>query len=154
MGKDCGGGARHPRGGMAELLRSNGSAGDAPPTVPRQPQAGDLWKRATPQVRCQSGSSGSAGSGKRSGRRRCRVPWTTWALGRNFRCPFPPLRSWHRQARIRGQVALFSLSFLCCFLCKFPWGASTLSWDRPGRRAKGLATSRHRADSGQEADSI
>jgi len=29
--------------------------------------------------------------------------------------------------------------------------AATFSWDRPGRRAKGeLATSRHRADCGQE----
>jgi len=42
VGQDCGRGARHPRGGMAELLRSNGNAGDASPAIPRQPQAGNL----------------------------------------------------------------------------------------------------------------
>jgi len=42
VGEDCSRGARHPRGGMAELLRSDGSAGDTPPTIARQPQAGDL----------------------------------------------------------------------------------------------------------------
>ena len=35
-------GARHPRRGMAELLRPDGSAGNASSTVPRQPQAGDF----------------------------------------------------------------------------------------------------------------
>jgi len=41
-GRDCCGGAGHPRGGMVELLRSGRGARDAPPKVSRQPQAGDL----------------------------------------------------------------------------------------------------------------
>ena len=42
MGKDCSRGAEHPWGGMAKLLRPNGSAGGTSPTNPRQPQAGNL----------------------------------------------------------------------------------------------------------------
>jgi len=61
----------------------------------------------------------------------------TRAPGRNLRCSSPHPRSWHRQARTRGRVTLFFCSFFCPFLCNFPWGASTLCWDRPGRRAKG-----------------
>ena len=40
----AGKGARHPWGGMAELQlqRPVGSACDAPPAIPREPQAGDL----------------------------------------------------------------------------------------------------------------
>ena len=42
VGEDCGGGARHPRGGMAELLGPDGGTPIASPTIPREPQAGDL----------------------------------------------------------------------------------------------------------------
>jgi len=42
MGEDRGGGARHPRGGMAELLGPSGGAGDASPQVSRQPHTRDL----------------------------------------------------------------------------------------------------------------
>ena len=44
VGQGCGRGARYPRGGMAELQpqRPDGSACDAPPTIPLQPQARDL----------------------------------------------------------------------------------------------------------------
>jgi len=57
----------------------------------------------------------SVGSGKRSGRQRRRrwVLWTIWATGRNFRCSFPHPRSWHWEARSRGQVTLLFCSFLC-----------------------------------------
>jgi len=51
MGENCGGGARRPRGGMAELLRPKGGPDDASPTIPRQPQAGHRrrsgWKHAS-----------------------------------------------------------------------------------------------------------
>ena len=51
------------------------------------------------------------------------------------------------QARTRGT----GRAFLSFFPLLISLGASTLSWDRPGRRAKGeLATSRHHADYGQE----
>jgi len=77
------------------------------------------WKRRTPGVRCQSGSSGSAGSRRRR--------------GRNPRCFFPPPHSSHRRARSRRRIALF---FLLSPL-SISLDASTFSWDRPGRRAKG-----------------
>jgi len=48
----------------------------------------------------------------------------------------------------RAVVFLFVSSFVVSF-CKFPWGASTLSWDRPGRRAKG---SLQRAATARTAD--
>jgi len=42
VGKDCGGGARQPGGGLAELRLRLGSACGAPPTIPRQPRVDDL----------------------------------------------------------------------------------------------------------------
>jgi len=67
--------------------------------------------------------------------------------GEDFRCSFPHPLTWHRQARTRGTGRAFP-SF---FLLLISLGASTLSWDRPGRRAKGeLVTSRHCADCGRE----
>ena len=56
----------------------------------------------------------------------------------------PPLflphpRSWHRQARIRGRGSFFPLFFLFVSSDVTFLGAyiSTLSWDRPGRKATG-----------------
>jgi len=100
-----------------------------------------LKMRGTRRVRCRSWSSESAapGSGKkRGGRRRRRwVPGRNSALGEgDIRCSHPPPPSWHRQNRRSGRVMpSFGLSFV--FLCELPWCAFTLSWDRPGRRAKG-----------------
>jgi len=45
VGKDCGGGARHPRGGKAELLGPGGGTRDASSKVSREHQAGDLGRR-------------------------------------------------------------------------------------------------------------
>jgi len=71
------------------------------------------------------------------------------AGGGNYRCSYPRPTSWRRQVRSRGTGCAFPL-FLPFVISL---GASTLYWDRPGRRAKGvLATSRHCADCGQEAD--
>jgi len=88
------------------------------------------------------------GSGrKKVGRRRGRwVLGTSWAPRRNPRCSFPPPRSWHRQARVRGP-SRFLLCSLCAFLRDFP---STLSRGRPGRRAKGSLQHPPCADCGRE----
>jgi len=45
MGEDCGGGARHPRGGMAKLLGADGGSPNATPAIPRKPQAGDFGEK-------------------------------------------------------------------------------------------------------------
>jgi len=45
MGEDCGGSARHPRGGMAKLLGPDGGSPHATPAVPRKPQAGDFGEK-------------------------------------------------------------------------------------------------------------
>jgi len=87
--------------------------------------------------------------GKRSGGRRSGAPRMRWPPGRNSRCSFPPPRSWHWRARIRGRGALFLCSFLCGFPSKFPWGACIPSWDRPGRRQMG---SLQRAATARTAD--
>jgi len=106
-----------------------------------------LWSRVTPGVRCQSGSSGIAGSGKRSGRRRRRswVLWGKWVPGRNCRCSYPRPPSWHRLRRSRERVALSLYSFFCSFLYLLSLG--TGAW----AECKGeLPTCRRRADCGQE----
>ena len=92
-------------------------------------------------VRFPSGSSGSAGNGKKKGGggrgAGCR------GRGGNFRCSFPRPRSWHRQARSRGTGHDFLLFF-----------PSIISWDRPGRRAEGACNEPPGADCGQETDCI
>ena len=44
VGEDRGRGSGHPRGRMAalQLRRPDGGTGEAPPTLPRKPQAGDV----------------------------------------------------------------------------------------------------------------
>jgi len=44
MGQARGGGARRPRGGMAELHGPTGGTRDAAPQIPRTPRAGGLWE--------------------------------------------------------------------------------------------------------------
>jgi len=65
-------------------------------------------------------------------------------------CPTNTTPRWKRHARTRGRAALIFCPFLCGFLCKFPLAASTLSCDRPGRKAKGSLQRAHRADCGRE----
>jgi len=56
-----------------------------------------------------------------------------------------------KECELNGAMIANALFFLCYFLCDPPWCTSTFFRDRPGRRAKWeLATSRHRADSGEE----
>ena len=86
--------------------------------------------------RTQSASSGSAGSRKRSGRRRRTrwVPRGNWVSGRSYRCSYPRPLSWHPQTRIRmrGWATLSLVSFLChtrstsSFPLSFPWCARYL----------------------------
>jgi len=86
-----------------------------------------LKKKASPEVRSLSGSSGSAEGGKRSGwqRRRSWEPRGIWVMGGSHRCSCPRLPSWHPQARSRTQGTVsFVLPFV--FRLLFPWCASHL----------------------------
>jgi len=108
-----------------------------------------LWKRRTPGARCQSGSSGNGGSGKRNGRRRWRswVPRGNWGAGEELPLFLPtPLHGISGRGVGGGRPFSF-VTFLCDSLGTHRY----FSWNRPGRRAKGeLATCRYCADCGQE----
>ena len=97
------------------------------------------WKRVTPGVRCQSGSSESGWSGKRNRRRRRRgwVPRGNWVQGRSHRCSCPCLRSWYRQRRSEKESRFFPFIFPSVTVSfVFSLVRITSSWDRPGWRAK------------------
>jgi len=71
--------------------------------------------------------------------------WTIWVTGRNFRCSSHPLIHGIGRRGV-GDGSRFPFLF---FPLLTSLGAATLSWDKPGRRAKG---SLQRAATARTAD--
>ena len=105
------------------------------------------WMRkTTPELRCLSGSSGSGGSGKRSGGER-RRRWGLWRDGGQGRTPAVPSHpSIHGTGR-RGVGDGSRVSFVLSSVYFF--GRVYFLWGQAGRRAKG---SFHRAATARTAD--
>ena len=104
-------------------------------------------ERVTPGVRSESGSSGSAGSGKRNGRRRRRswAPGRIWCRGGTAAVLAHAL--FHGiGGRGVGDGCFSFVTFLCYFL-----GAHLIFLGQAWAEGEGeLAACRHRADCGQE----
>ena len=103
------------------------------------------WKKkAMLGVRRPSGSSGSAGSGKRSGRRR-RGSWGprgNLVMGGSRRCSYPRPPSWNPHARSRtwgavSLVLLLAFFFFSLFSFLISLVRHTLSWTGLGGGQRG-----------------
>ena len=96
------------------------------PLVYGRGEVSALWKSATPQVRCQSVSSGVPGAGRGAG----------GGGGGASTLPAHPLVHAIGRRGVRYGLRLFSVFSLGFPFANFLGGVFSYSWDRPGRGAK------------------